>query len=228
MRWKPSASARNQCQKCGSHVTGEFRRGYGDQDDVAHRCPTCDTYERLSDGSASGQFVALPDPLDDPTRFNCSRADLPERILTLVESRAATTDGGEDDDHKIRTDGGHCTDGTGREKVGYSRRENEVVSQFEHEPVQRRGRNSLDPQEQELTPIGRIRPSEISFAAYADLHSVQTATSRLWSPIASTSSIRRASNNFNPYFKHRVTHRSVTVFFNRSLCTDSGQDGDSR
>ncbi|THE64499.1 hypothetical protein D8Y22_12715 [Salinadaptatus halalkaliphilus] len=85
-----------RCLTCGSHVTPQFRRGYGDENDRAHRCPTCDNYERLAEGSAAGQHVPLPDPLEDPSRFNSTLEDLPTQVRSVIESRAVATDGGED------------------------------------------------------------------------------------------------------------------------------------
>ncbi|MCU4926901.1 hypothetical protein OB905_13080 [Halobacteria archaeon AArc-dxtr1] len=96
MRLDSDPVGAKRCQECESHVTPEFRRGYGDQDDVAHRCRRCDTAERLSQGSAAGLEVVLADPLDDPTRFNSTLEDLPTRVRSAVESRVIATDGGED------------------------------------------------------------------------------------------------------------------------------------
>jgi hypothetical protein len=50
------------CRNCGAHVSTDFRRVFGDSDDIAHRCPECDTSRRLSRGSAAGSEVAVPDP----------------------------------------------------------------------------------------------------------------------------------------------------------------------
>ncbi len=43
-------------------MTDRFRRVFGDDEDRAHRCGDCDTYARLSRGSAAGVDVAVPDP----------------------------------------------------------------------------------------------------------------------------------------------------------------------
>ena len=96
MRLEVDANSK-RCQKCESHVTDQFRRGYGDQDDLAHRCVTCDTAERLAQGSAAGQDVPLSDPLDDPSRFPSALTDLPTQVRELVEGRTVATDGGEGD-----------------------------------------------------------------------------------------------------------------------------------
>ena len=93
MQWDPQAVNPRRCLECGSHVTPEFRRGYGDEDDVAHRCPDCDTYQRLSEGSAAGQEVDSIDPLEEPVRFGKQFNDLPARVRTMCRNIA--TDGGE-------------------------------------------------------------------------------------------------------------------------------------
>ncbi|MDS0473794.1 hypothetical protein [Natrinema sp. 1APR25-10V2] len=50
------------CRHCDDYVTDRFRRIFRDDDDRAHRCGGCDTYARLSRGSAVGVDVAIPDP----------------------------------------------------------------------------------------------------------------------------------------------------------------------
>ncbi|QSG02302.1 DUF7563 family protein [Natranaeroarchaeum sulfidigenes] len=50
------------CRNCGAHVSEDFRRVFGDEDHVAHRCPECDTSRRLSRGSAAGVAVSVSDP----------------------------------------------------------------------------------------------------------------------------------------------------------------------
>ncbi|WP_449406609.1 DUF7563 family protein [Natrinema ejinorense] len=84
-----------RCLCCGSHVTPQFRRGYGDEDDRAHRCRRCDVDERLSAGSAAGKDVPKPDPLEDPSRFQPAFEDLPENVKAVCQPVA--TDGGEVD-----------------------------------------------------------------------------------------------------------------------------------
>lgn len=56
------------CEYCGSHVTQNFRRVYGDSDGRAHRCRECDTAVRLQQGSAAGRNVPTPDPQTAPGR----------------------------------------------------------------------------------------------------------------------------------------------------------------
>ncbi|RQG87046.1 hypothetical protein EA462_15515 [Natrarchaeobius halalkaliphilus] len=53
---------------CGAHVTNQFARVFGDDRDRAHRCGECDTYCRLSRGSAAGLEVPIPDPETSPGR----------------------------------------------------------------------------------------------------------------------------------------------------------------
>ena len=64
--WRGEAvfSATSRCEHCGSHVTGDFRRVYGDEDDRVHRCGECDTMVRIRAGSAAGLDVSTPDPLE--------------------------------------------------------------------------------------------------------------------------------------------------------------------
>nr|WP_086009514.1 hypothetical protein [Natrialba chahannaoensis] len=50
------------CRHCGAHVTDRFCRVFGDDQNRAHRCGECDTYARLSRGSAAGIDVQIPDP----------------------------------------------------------------------------------------------------------------------------------------------------------------------
>ncbi|MCU4799786.1 hypothetical protein OB920_05325 [Halobacteria archaeon HArc-gm2] len=72
---KFSSSDASQCQHCGAHVSRDFRRVYGDQDDTVHRCPACDSMGRLYRGSAAGKEIDLPDPADQPNRNRGNRVD---------------------------------------------------------------------------------------------------------------------------------------------------------
>ncbi|WP_265108697.1 DUF7563 family protein [Halosolutus halophilus] len=57
-----SSVDRSTCRHCGAHVTDRFRRVFGDDRDRAHRCSECDSYRRLSRGSAAGVDVEILDP----------------------------------------------------------------------------------------------------------------------------------------------------------------------
>ena len=53
--WTPveeDEPAETDCQGCGSSPTEQFRRVFGDNDDVVHGCPECSTYRELHDGGA--------------------------------------------------------------------------------------------------------------------------------------------------------------------------------
>ena len=91
-RWNVDKNLQ-RCLCCGSHVTPEFRRGYGDQEDRAHRCKNCDVLTRLDRGSAAGLEVYSADPLDEPERFGGSFEDLEPQVRVLCQPVA--TDGGE-------------------------------------------------------------------------------------------------------------------------------------
>lgn len=48
-----SAVGENRCQGCESFVSVQFRRVFGDVDDVAHACHECVTAEALFEGAAA-------------------------------------------------------------------------------------------------------------------------------------------------------------------------------
>ena len=58
------------CQQCGTQLTDSFRRVYGDNENVCHRCHECDTKPRVSLGSAAGLDVDHTDPIDNPDRYH--------------------------------------------------------------------------------------------------------------------------------------------------------------
>ncbi|UHQ95048.1 DUF7563 family protein [Haloterrigena alkaliphila] len=64
----PSVDNSPTCEHCGEHVSERFCRVYGDNRDRAHRCSECDTYRRLTRGSAAGIDVSIPDPETSPGR----------------------------------------------------------------------------------------------------------------------------------------------------------------
>nr|WP_244605226.1 hypothetical protein [Halorussus halobius] len=63
-----AAAEQGERHHCGTFVTDEFRRVFGDDHDRAHRCSECDTCARLSHGSAVGVDVEIPDPETSPGR----------------------------------------------------------------------------------------------------------------------------------------------------------------
>ncbi|MDG5778972.1 hypothetical protein VB773_13185 [Haloarculaceae archaeon H-GB2-1] len=75
IRLVSTANHRRACQHCGGHVSSSFRRTFGDEDDVAHRCQGCDSAPRLQAGSAAGRDVSYPDPDEQPNRNRGSRVD---------------------------------------------------------------------------------------------------------------------------------------------------------
>lgn len=69
MMTSPCSSApRRDCLRCGTHVSEQFQRVFVDDRDRVYRCPECDTFLRLSRGSAAGLDVEFPDPLESPNR----------------------------------------------------------------------------------------------------------------------------------------------------------------
>lgn len=77
-----SAIDKSKCRYCDSEVSKGFRRTFGDNDDVAHRCFDCDTDRRVKRGSAAGRNIDdSPDPAEPNNSI--SHSDTP-----------ALTDGG--------------------------------------------------------------------------------------------------------------------------------------
>jgi len=56
------------CQHCGAHVSSDFRRTFGDAENRAHRCLSCDSRPRIQAGSAAGVKVEYPDPEEQQSR----------------------------------------------------------------------------------------------------------------------------------------------------------------
>ena len=56
------------CLHYGAHVSRDFRRVYSDSDDRAHRCRECDSFVRLTEGSAAGLDANTNDPETSPGR----------------------------------------------------------------------------------------------------------------------------------------------------------------
>ncbi|MWV39555.1 MULTISPECIES: hypothetical protein [Natrialba] len=50
--WRPmeSSTAGARCRNCGTHVTQQFARVFGDNGDVVHGCPSCTTYREMQSG----------------------------------------------------------------------------------------------------------------------------------------------------------------------------------
>jgi len=44
---------------CVSKDTLDFRRVFGDENDIAHVCQDCSTYGKISSGAAAGKEVAM-------------------------------------------------------------------------------------------------------------------------------------------------------------------------
>jgi len=63
----------DRCQHCGSHVSADFRRTFGDAESVVHRCMGCDSRPRIQAGSAAGREVDYPDPAEQSARNRGSR-----------------------------------------------------------------------------------------------------------------------------------------------------------
>lgn len=54
------------CQHCGAHVTLQFRRVWGDRDNIVWACPECHMHVDMTDG-------ACHDPEWRPTSARCQR-----------------------------------------------------------------------------------------------------------------------------------------------------------
>lgn len=48
-----------ECQNCGAHVSERFARVCGDEDNIAHTCPRCDSKGAIRAGSAAGKELRL-------------------------------------------------------------------------------------------------------------------------------------------------------------------------
>ena len=57
-----------RCKFCGTVVSDDFCRVFGDQEDVIWRCLACDCKKRLQKGSGADKNVRLPDPSKHPNR----------------------------------------------------------------------------------------------------------------------------------------------------------------
>ncbi|MFP8957104.1 hypothetical protein ACLI4Y_10270 [Natrialbaceae archaeon A-CW3] len=52
LTWTPkeSSTTGTRCKNCGTHVTQQFARVFGDNGDVVHGCPSCTTYREMQSG----------------------------------------------------------------------------------------------------------------------------------------------------------------------------------
>ncbi|MGQ4556013.1 DUF7563 family protein [Halobellus sp. GM3] len=69
-----SSEDHGRCLHCGTHVSRDFRRTFGDEENRAHRCQACDSRPRIQKGSAAGQSVTYPDPAEQQGRNKGPRA----------------------------------------------------------------------------------------------------------------------------------------------------------
>ncbi|MFB6068426.1 MAG: hypothetical protein ABEJ90_00685 [Halobacterium sp.] len=51
-----------RCHNCGSHVTVQFARVFGDNDDSVHNCIDCATNAELDQNPDAGQTVGVGPP----------------------------------------------------------------------------------------------------------------------------------------------------------------------
>lgn len=68
MELRRASGESGDCLECGAHLPPRFGRVHGDADDRAHRCPECDSWIRICEGSAAGKDVSTPDPRTSPAR----------------------------------------------------------------------------------------------------------------------------------------------------------------
>ena len=59
---RTSSENPSQCRHCGSHVSRDVVRTFGDEDSRIHRCLSYDSRARLQKGSGAVQDVGYPDP----------------------------------------------------------------------------------------------------------------------------------------------------------------------
>lgn len=57
MSMRLDAHADSHCRECGAHVSDSFARVFGDNDDVVHGCPNCETYAAVFDGAAATEVT---------------------------------------------------------------------------------------------------------------------------------------------------------------------------
>ena len=52
-----------ECQNCGTHVSERFARVMGDENNIVHACPQCDSEGALRAGTAAGKTHRLDQEL---------------------------------------------------------------------------------------------------------------------------------------------------------------------
>lgn len=55
-RWSPTGDAdgkHTRCRNCGTQVTRQFARVFGDNDDIPHGCPACTTYREMNTSASN-------------------------------------------------------------------------------------------------------------------------------------------------------------------------------
>ncbi|MGQ4557662.1 DUF7563 family protein [Halobellus sp. GM3] len=82
-----SSVERSLCLHCGAHVSRDFRRTFGDDEQRAHRCLACDSRPRVQQGSAAGRTVPYPDPEDQQGRNKGPRVHAAERVANRGDGR---------------------------------------------------------------------------------------------------------------------------------------------
>ena len=80
IRLERGSSDHRTCRHCGAHVSDRVAAVHGDDEDIAHRCPGCDCFRRLSQGSAAGIDVNVPDPAENPNRNRGQRVGSAVRV----------------------------------------------------------------------------------------------------------------------------------------------------
>lgn len=55
----------NQCGHCGTHVSHDFARVFGDNEGTVHRCPSCAVAKSIYAGAAESTIHAATGVVDD-------------------------------------------------------------------------------------------------------------------------------------------------------------------
>ncbi|RQG96637.1 hypothetical protein EA473_05890 [Natrarchaeobius chitinivorans] len=93
----PGTSTRRRCR---AHVANQFAREFGDDRNRAHHCGDCDSYTRLSRGSAAGlesvptsAIVSTKAPSNFLTADGCAEKSAGENTLQKKAKNHATRRG---------------------------------------------------------------------------------------------------------------------------------------